>query len=199
MDVREIAEVSAGIRAGLYADEANVSAGIVSRLLASLGWPVFNPNFVKREFKLDNGRVDYALFRNPHEPYLFIEVKRVGNIDKADKQIFEYMFHRGVPLAIITDGAIWQFFLPTEPGDYSEREFLTFNVTQSAPSECVDAFHNFLSFERVCNGAALAAAKDVLLGRRREKRTKLLLPDVWEKMLLEPNEMLVNLGSGLIN
>jgi len=53
---------------------------------------------------------------------ILIEVKQVGQSKGADRQLFEYAFHKGVPMAILTDGQEWNFFLPTEQGDYSERQ-----------------------------------------------------------------------------
>jgi predicted type IV restriction endonuclease len=48
-------------------------------------------------------------------------VKQVGQSDRAERQLFEYAFHDGVPMAILTDGREWNFFLPGEQGDYGER------------------------------------------------------------------------------
>jgi len=52
---------------------------------------------------------------------VFIEVKQVGQSDGGERQLFEYAFHRGVPMAILTDGQEWHFFLPAKQGDYGDR------------------------------------------------------------------------------
>jgi hypothetical protein len=35
---------------------------------------------------------------------VFIEVKQIGRSDGGERQLFEYAFHRGVPMTILTDG-----------------------------------------------------------------------------------------------
>ena len=52
---------------------------------------------------------------------VFIEVKRVGGIKGGDRQLFEYAFHEGVPMALLTDGQEWHFYLPLEQGSYQDR------------------------------------------------------------------------------
>jgi predicted type IV restriction endonuclease len=63
--------------------------------------------------------VDFALCHPARKPAVFIEVKKVGLSDAAaEKQLFEYAFYKGIPMAILTDGQDWQFFLPAEQGDF---------------------------------------------------------------------------------
>jgi len=47
----------------------------------------------------------------------------------------EYAFHEGVPFAILTDGQQWQFFLPGERGDYSERRVHKPDLAERDPIE----------------------------------------------------------------
>ena len=93
----------------VFTSEALVSEGIVRRLLDALGWPRFNPQVVIPEYPVEGGRVDFALCHPPSKPLVFIEVKQVGKIEGAEKQLFEYAFHKGVPVVILTDGKEWYF------------------------------------------------------------------------------------------
>ena len=113
-----------GLRSNAFASEAAVSQGILLPALHVLGWPVFNTRIVVPEFSLEGRRVDYALCHPANKPAVFVEVKKVGLSDGADKQLFEYAFHSGVPMAILTDGQEWSFYLPGEQGRYDERRGL---------------------------------------------------------------------------
>ena len=101
---QEIEGIRAGIKAGRFSNEASVSQGIVLRLLNALGWPTYDTDAVWPEYSLSGKRVDYALCSPPSKPIAFIEVEQIGQSDGAERQLFEYAFHIGVPMAILTDG-----------------------------------------------------------------------------------------------
>ena len=98
-----------------FRNETAVSVGIVCRLLTALGWPTFNPQIVSLEQPIDTGKVDYALCHPAGEPLALIEVKRVGKIEGAERQLFEYAFHQGTPILILTDGQRCVFFTRQDP------------------------------------------------------------------------------------
>jgi len=104
-----------------YYNEQSISQGIVVRLLSALEWPIYDPQVVIPEYKIQGRRVDFALCAHKNKPVIFVEVKQPGNTLGADKQLFEYAFHTGVPFAIVTDGKEWHFYLPAEVGSYDER------------------------------------------------------------------------------
>ncbi len=105
----DILDIRNSIKAGRFVNEAAVSQGIVQRLLHALSWPVYNTDVVVPEYSVEGRRVDYALCDPLRKPIIFIEVEQVGRSDGVDRQLFEYSFHRGVPLAILTDGQEWHF------------------------------------------------------------------------------------------
>jgi predicted type IV restriction endonuclease len=109
-----IERVRQNLREGRYHSEAAWSQGIVLPTLHELGWPVFNTSIVIPEYSIEGRRVDYALCHPESHPVVFIEVKKVGLSDGADRQLFEYAFMLGVPMAILTDGQEWSFYLPGE-------------------------------------------------------------------------------------
>jgi hypothetical protein len=87
-----------------YRNEAAISTGIVLPILRALGWDDSDPEQVAPEFSSGRGRVDFALFGTPMRGAVFVEVKGIGRSDLGDKQLFEYAFHEGIPLCILTDG-----------------------------------------------------------------------------------------------
>ena len=80
---------------GEFPNEAAVSQGIVLRLLNVLAWPTFDTQIVIPEYGMEGTRVDFALCYPQSKPLVFIEVKQVGNIEGAEKQLFQYAFHKG--------------------------------------------------------------------------------------------------------
>jgi hypothetical protein len=91
-------------------------------ILQALGWPVFDAQIVCPEYTVEGKRVDFALCHHPRRPEVFIEVKQVGQGEGADKQLFEYAFHEGVPMAILTTGQEWHFYVPAGQSLEAARE-----------------------------------------------------------------------------
>ena len=88
------------------------------------------------EFSIQRGRVDFALFGLGHKPAVFIEVKQVGRAVEGDRQLFEYAFHQGVPLCVLTDGREWSFYLPGAQGSYEDRRVYRLQLDDRDPGEC---------------------------------------------------------------
>ena len=63
-------------------------------------------------------------------------MKNIGQGGGAERQLFEYSFHKGVQLAILTDGREWNFFLPAEHGNYAERSVYKLDIVERDLSEC---------------------------------------------------------------
>lgn len=188
-----IEDVRAGIKAGRYGNEAAVSQGIVLRLLQALGWPTYDTQVVCPEFSLSGRRVDYALCHPSNKPVAFVEVKQIGQSDGAERQLFEYAFHVGVPLAILTDGQEWNFFLPAEQGDYAERRVYKLDVVERDAAESVTRLERYLSYARVSSGAALAAAREDYRNVSRSRQMLSTLPEAWSKLVVEEDELLLEL------
>ena len=67
-----------------FTSEADVCDNIVRRLLhEALGWPRYERKVVIREHPVEGGKVDFALCYPESTPRVFIEVKKVGNIEGA--------------------------------------------------------------------------------------------------------------------
>ena len=144
----------------VYSSEALVSEGIVRRILEALEWPRFNPQVVIPEYPVEGGRVDFALCHPPSKPLVFIEVKPVGKSGGAEKQLFDYAFHKGVPVVILTDGREWHFFHPSGQGEYRERKVYNVDLTEVDRVECTARLSRYLNYQSICTGEAVKAIAD---------------------------------------
>ena len=130
-----IDKISNRLRKGEFPNEQAVRQGIVDPLLRSLGWPTDDTQVVYPEYRVGSGEVDYALCHPPSTPRVFIEAKRVGNIEGAEKQLFEYDSLIRVPIAVLTDGREWRFFHPTGEGTWMERKIRELNLIEGDSRE----------------------------------------------------------------
>ena len=188
-----IEKVRDRLRRGEYTSEAAVSQGILLPALHELGWPVFDTSVVVPEYSLEGRRVDYALCHPANRPSVFVEVKKVGLSDGADRQLFEYAFHLGVPMAILTDGQEWSFYLPGEQGRYDERRVYKLDLLEREIEEAVKRLEKYLSYERVCSGEALKSARADYQNVARDREIETVLPKAWSALLEEPDSLLLEL------
>lgn len=190
---KHIEEIRAGIKSGHFGNEASVSQGIVLRLLHALGWPAYDTQVVCPEYSLEGRRVDYALCRLPGKPIAFVEVKQIGQSEGAERQLFEYAYHIGIPLAILTDGQEWNFFLPGEQGDYGERRVYKLDIIERDISECVTRLNRYLQYDAIISGEAIEAAREDYRNVSRNRQMKAILPKAWERLVEEEDELLLEL------
>ena len=186
-----ISQVQENIRKGLFPNEAAVSTGVVLRVLDALEWPVFDTAVVVPEYAVEGRRVDYALCGSRGEPVIFLEVKRVGVADSGERQLFEYAFHKGVPLAVLTDGQEWNFYLRGEQGDYRERRVYKLDLLERDTSECSTRLNRYLSYSDVVSGAAFDNARSDYRDVSRQREIERILPQAWANLLNEADEALV--------
>ena len=188
-----IKDISNLLKQGAFANEKErtVSDRIVNRLLQALEWPIFTPQIVIDEYPVEERRVDFALCHPESTPRVFVEVKRVGNIDKGIKQLFEYAFHRGIPIVVLTDGQKWRFYHPAGEGSYEDRIVAEIDLIAENSEECSNCLDRYLNYESVKTGkAAKVIASDyqrIVSQRKTEER----LPEVWTELVQEENEDLL--------
>jgi hypothetical protein len=190
---KHIEEIRLGIKAGRFVNEASISQGIVLRILHALSWPAYDTQVVCPEYSLQGRRVDYALCHPPSRPIAFVEVKQIGQSEGAERQLFEYAFHIGVQLAILTDGQEWNFFLPGEQGDYGERRVYKLDIVERDISECVARLTRYLQYDACISGAAIEAAREDYRNVSRDRQMKATLPKAWARLLEEEDELLIEL------
>jgi predicted type IV restriction endonuclease len=188
-----IEKVRRGLREGRFTSEAAVSQGIILPSLHELGWPVFDTSIVIPEFSVEGRRVDFALCHPENRPSVFIEVKKVGLSEGADRQLFEYAFHLGVPMAILTDGQEWSFYLPGEQGRYDERRVYKLDLLEREISETENRLDRYLSYGNVCSGSALKAARSDYQNVARVRIIETNIPKAWEALLKDQDSLLLDL------
>ena len=188
---RDIEEIRTAIKIGGFANEAAVSQGVVLRLLNSLGWPAYDTQTVSPQYGLEGRRVDYALCHPPGKPIAFIEVKNIGQGEDAERQLFEYAFHKGVQLAILTDGREWNFFLPAEHGDYAERRVYKLDIVERDLRECTLRLNRYLQYDAVLSGDAIEAARKDYRDVARERQIHSAFPRAWEHLVKNEDDLLL--------
>lgn len=189
----QIEKIRGALRRGAFTSEAAVSQGIVLPMLHELGWPVFDTNIVMPEFSVEGRRVDFALCHPGTKPAVFVEVKKIGSSNGADRQLFEYAFHLGVPMAILTDGQEWSFYLPGEQGRYDERRVYKLDLLERDISESVGRLERYLNYPRTCSGEALRSARADYLNVARDREIEATLPRAWAILLAERDSLLLEL------
>lgn len=174
-----------------YTSEAAVRQGIIERLLRVLEWSTYDPEIVFPEYKVEGGEVDYALCHPASKPRIFIEAKGVGKIEKGTKQLFEYAFHEGVSIVVLTDGQKWRFYHPAGEGSYEDRMVAEIDLITENSEECSNCLNRYLNYEDVKTGkAAKVIAEDyqrIVSQRKIEER----LPEIWSELVQEKNEYLL--------
>lgn len=183
-----------------YNTETSVIDGIIKPLLDSLGWDIFDVvNTVMSEYSIDNGRVDVALCHNK-TPVVFIEAKKIGSInEKAEKQLLNYTFHAGVPMAILTDGKEWHFYLPILPGPSSQRRFYKLDLTERKVQDSQDILRRYLQFQAVIGGEAKQNAEQDHKDNKKSQEIINQLPKAWQKLIDEKDELLIELLSDKVS
>lgn len=193
--VSTIKSIRERLKRGNFTNEASVSQGIIMPILNELEWPIFDTSIVSPEFPLEGRRIDYALCNLNGKPMVFVEVKKIGLAEGADKQLFEYAFHKGVPLAILSDGKEWHFYLPSGEGDYKERRIYKLDIVEREIDDCVHYLTRYLNYERVKIGKAIKSAKKDYDNISQKRKIKEALPNAWERLIEEKDEILLELLS----
>jgi Predicted type IV restriction endonuclease len=188
-----IARIQGRLKDGAYPNEAAISFSVLMPILRALGWDDSDPEQVMPEYASGGRRVDFALCGAGRRPSLFIEVKGVGRALDGDRQLFEYAFHEGIPLCLLTDGRDWSFYLPGGQGSYDDRRVYRLQLNERPPSECARILTRYLAHARVKSGDAFEDAmrdyRDVA-SRREAARN---LPAAWAELVEQPEDLLVEL------
>jgi hypothetical protein len=175
-----------------YVNEAAISHGVVTPMLNALGWDSADPEQLVPEYTTDRGRVDFALFGLGHRPAVFVEVKAVGRAVYGDKQLFEYAFHQGVPLCVLTDGREWSFYLPSGQGSYEDRRVYRLQLDDREPEECERILVRYLARDRVRDQRAFEDAQRDYRDVAGQREAVSVLPRAWAEMLATPEELLLD-------
>ena len=149
-------------------DEAATKQFIVLPILTALGWDCANLDTLEvfPEFRIGNGKVDYAL-QNEGKPLVFVECKRWSvsiEQEAPQDQIARYIFQEGVDLGIITNGKTWDFYLAYKTHvPWRKRKFCSIELGNEP--ETIANFQKYLSKPKVLDGSAKAEAERVVAER----------------------------------
>ncbi len=182
--IATIVDVRDKLRRGVFSNEDQVSKGVVMRLLQQLGWDVYDPTQVSSEFRIGSRKVDYALRHGPLGSAVLIEVKDVGKATPAgEDQLFDYCFREGVPLAVLTDGRVWNFYWPAGRGSYEHRRFSVIDLVGGAPPAFVSRLCRYLAFDVVASGQFEENARSDYTANQKQILAKQQFPPVFESVV----------------
>lgn len=179
-----------------FGNEAQVRQGVIVPVLRMLGWDDTDPAEFLTEYRVDSGRVDYALLVH-NTPWVFVEAKTVGNLNaKGEEQLFRYAANKGVPLLVLTDGNIWDFYLSMAAGEPPDRRFHRLEITAESGNQAYHqtSLEKFLSKQQVSSGKARQEAEKLHEDNQLRSKAKEAIPQAWTKLLGPPvDDMLVDL------
>jgi len=135
--------------------------------------------------------VDFALIGLGLRAAIFMEVKQVGRANDGDRQLFEYAFHEGVPVCVLTDGREWSFYLPSWQGSYDDRRVYRLQLDDRSPEEARSVLSRYLLHNSVINQTAFENARrdhQAIAGKR---EALAVLPRAWSDLITEGHELLV--------
>lgn len=188
-----VSTIVENIRGRKFSNEASVREAIVVPILSALSWETLDPEIVRREFPIKSRRVDYGLVAVGNTPTILVEVKAMGQIAGGDRQLFEYAFHEGVPMAVLTDGKEWGFYLPGEHGRYEDRRVYKLDLLERDEGEACDILRRYLDFKRVKSGKAMEAARSDYKAASQKRQAQDAIPKAWQDLIDEPDELLIEL------
>lgn len=165
-----IEDIRAKIAGNLYKNEEHLRFSLVTRLLAELGWDIWNPAEVYPGFPLnhDTGKssVDLALIASPPSPGIIMKIKVSDSIDghimELETLLRDYGGSVDTALFIVTNGNHWRFYYAPEGESITFMPFHTIDFMNDPVEDIVDRFTTYLSRQAISDGSAISAAKDFL-------------------------------------
>ncbi|MFO7946387.1 MAG: hypothetical protein R6V19_06215 [Armatimonadota bacterium] len=123
---------------------------------------------------------------------MFLEEKAPDQrLAAHEEQLLQYSFAQGIPLAVLTNGNEWWFYLPLEEGNWSARKFAVIDL-QNQPAEHVCRIMNtYLEKDAVWSGDAKDTAKKTFAEAREKKRIREELPGIIEGLLISPSDFII--------
>ena len=139
------------------ANEATIQQYVVLPILRALGWHDANLASMEiiPEYQVESRRADYALhIKQEQDPVVLIECKRWNQpIGKNEEQICFYAYSGNVPLAIITNGKLWRFYLSRwEASSLSDRIFCETDIEDREAA--ISDLQKYLLKSNVASGEA---------------------------------------------
>ncbi len=175
-----------------FPNEQAIKQGVVLRLLSILGWDIYDPKTVWPEFSVNGGHVDFALCNPIDRPRIFIEVKQSSTFNIGEDQLMmRYAFQHGVPIAVLTDGQRWSFYLPRGDGSFEERRFYLLDLLERDAEEIELRLRRYLDFSEVKTNRAFEAARFDHDDAARRRAIAGALPVAWKEMIRDADPRLI--------
>lgn len=195
---REIEKIQGYISSGRLTsfDETQTKATAIEPILRELGWDVADPDEVRREYSVrtrPNARpVDYLLFCDD-TPKVIVEAKR-GNqsLQRHQEQLQDYAgfaLAERVEIAILTNGAVWWYYLPLREASWERRRVATVELNQQDSKEIAQTLVDLLGKENVRSGSAVQNAEELYS----EHQISETFPEAWNQLVSEPDSLVVDL------
>lgn len=180
-------------------NEAEAKHQVILPILRALGWDDSEPSKVAPEFSVSGGKADYALLGPSGKPVAVIEAKAPGSrLEDHVPQVVRYAFHTGVDICVLTTGFLWWLYLPRERGLPAERRFAELKIKEDSLDRLTAVFKAFLAYDELLSGRAEQDAREALETLRNAQRLDQEFPRVWNEMLREPLQELIDLVGGRV-
>ena len=109
-------------------------------------------------------------------------LKQIGQSD-GDRQLFEYSFHAGAPLALLTNGVVWRFYSTQSAGTYAERLVCTLDLGTDSLDDVAAGLERYLSYANAKSGKAADFAREDLNARLDQHNAREALPRAWAQLV----------------
>lgn len=171
-------------------DEAAIKQGIVLKMLSLLDWDPFDMDEIQPEYDVKAGKIDLALIHKG-KPKVFVGVKKeTKDIEGSKARFLDWAAQCKVPMAVLTNGLSWRFFLSLVEGSTEDKEISTLEISDGEGKDIRKCISDFLSKKNVVTDRALKIAQDIYESRKRALIIEEHLPRAWEKILSEPEKWL---------
>jgi len=179
-------------------DEAKLKQSTILRLFSYLGWNIFDHTEVTPEFSIENKKVDYALMVKK-TPKVIVEVKRPGeNLGNHQSQLLNYAFLQGIPLAILTNGLTWWFYLPLLPEKWDQKKYDSIDIIRDDTEPIVKKIIDYLSKSNISTDKAQKIAEATYKNNKRKQIIDSAFPQAWDIVINPLNPDFIELFNSTI-
>lgn len=174
-------------------EEAAIKQSIVLKILSLLGWDPFNIDEIEPDYRVGPGKIDFLL-KSDKTNKIFLNVKKdLTDSQKLQEQLLQLASQKEIKIAILTNGFLWNFFLPLMDGSPEEKQFHTMEIHKGEADTIAQGFSDFLLKKNVISGNALKTAESHYLSRKKAMLVNEYLPKAWQKIINEPEKWLANI------
>ena len=180
--------------------KAAIAQAVVLRLLAAVGWDVFDLSQVMPGYITGTSNIDFALMppgqpKRAVSPKMFIDVRTPAeNIEspRMERQLLAHCAREEVPLAALTNGLRWLLFLWSPEGGRMERRFCEIDLRGDSDAAAAD-INRYLTRDRVSNGQTARSVERTLRNSNQEAVDRRDVIQGWRQVVVGLDEGLIEL------